>query len=263
MLWLTLLTQVDDPEVVSRWSQAVRGSVVDSELDDSLRFSIDRSGAYDEVKLWHIDIEDVESDDTTVQKKLVVSMDRPTEQMLKAQISYIDRYAGLRAERSAEILAQVNQSIPFWASIVRLDQHATESYMVAAILLELSKATEESFSDHYSTQLFSHAERVSINRTIAGVHFPCDSTAGRLLGTTLAEYLLSRAINGFESAGRSYLGSQVPESRYSDDFDGQRTLSESNREILVHEKSGHSQSGVLTWLWQEALKEWSAFSRTE
>lgn len=34
------------------------------------------------------------------------------------------------------------------------------------------------------------AERIAINRTVAGVHFPVDSAAGQLLGTSLADYLV-------------------------------------------------------------------------
>ena len=39
------------------------------------------------------------------------------------------------------------------------------------------------------TQLVRQARRFSINRTVAGVHFPIDASAGQMLGTTLGEYV--------------------------------------------------------------------------
>jgi hypothetical protein len=38
-------------------------------------------------------------------------------------------------------------------------------------------------------QMVRQARRFSVNRTIAGVHFPIDAPAGQMLGTTLGEYM--------------------------------------------------------------------------
>ena len=68
--------------------------------------------------------------------------------------------------------------------------HATEAYMVAFILPELlSLNAAEKL--HYANQLEAQAARIAINRTVAGLHFPVDSHAGRVLAKTLAEYFLS------------------------------------------------------------------------
>ena len=67
--------------------------------------------------------------------------------------------------------------------------HATQAYIVAHVLQTLLGLEP----DHpTSVQLLRQAARIATNRVIAGVHFPIDSIAGRLLGTTLGEYFVAR-----------------------------------------------------------------------
>jgi membrane-associated phospholipid phosphatase len=63
--------------------------------------------------------------------------------------------------------------------------HATEAFMVAHVLQRLTKAASPIIE-----QLQALARRTSINRTVAGVHFPVDSIAGQALGQSLGEYFV-------------------------------------------------------------------------
>ena len=70
--------------------------------------------------------------------------------------------------------------------------HATEAFLFAHLLAVLSRRGK--WNDRESVwvnQLMRQANRIAVNRTVAGVHFPVDSVAGALLGLTLAEYLVN------------------------------------------------------------------------
>jgi membrane-associated phospholipid phosphatase len=81
--------------------------------------------------------------------------------------------------------------------------HATQAYAVAYVLKSLLNL----FPDPTATpaypgvptivdQLDRLVARITTNRVIAGVHFPVDSMAGRMLGTALGEYFVGRCLGG-------------------------------------------------------------------
>jgi len=87
--------------------------------------------------------------------------------------------------------------------------HAAQAYMAAHALQKLIGWDD----GHAGTvQLQRQAERISINRVVAGVHFPVDALAGQRLGQTLAEYFVMRGgLPGCEkwqprALGRKHIG---------------------------------------------------------
>jgi hypothetical protein len=64
--------------------------------------------------------------------------------------------------------------------------HATEAFMVARLLALLAGPR---CPKGMESQLQAQAARIGQNREVAGVHFPADTLAGRILGNTLGHYL--------------------------------------------------------------------------
>lgn len=75
--------------------------------------------------------------------------------------------------------------------------HAAEAFLVARLLQVITgqpKKRRTNLTDAYSleTHLQRLAGRIADNRVVAGVHFPMDSTAGRMVGECFADYFLFR-----------------------------------------------------------------------
>lgn len=131
--------------------------------------------------------------------------------------------------------------------------HATEAFAVAAMLQALLPQGAA-----YQEQLERQAARIAVNRTVAGLHYPVDTAAGRLLGTALAEFLVARChgdtvhLRGFDGPRFEHPGGAAL------DFD--------LRVSLTNNKSGFYQYGpavggipvspLLAFMWAQARKEW-------
>ena len=70
--------------------------------------------------------------------------------------------------------------------------HCTQSYVVCEVLKALlkTKGKPDVSSQKFNGQLDRVAARIATNRVVAGVHFPVDNVAGRLVGTVLGEYFV-------------------------------------------------------------------------
>ena len=67
--------------------------------------------------------------------------------------------------------------------------HATESFMAAGVLGALIPGFGGNGKPQKALRRLAH--RIAENRVVAGLHFPIDSIAGRLLGDTLARYFVA------------------------------------------------------------------------
>ena len=103
------------------------------------------------------------------------------------------------------------------------------------------------------------AARIATNRVVAGVHFPVDSAAGRLLGTALAEFLVARA-TGTKVHERGFDG-RLFEGPHGEplDFSLHQSMNHTHGHAYTRSAgtTGVGNAPLLAWLWEEALKEWA------
>jgi hypothetical protein len=106
--------------------------------------------------------------------------------------------------RPADLSAQVQPMISTPEHGAFPAGHAAQAYAAAAVLQALLRLP----ADHpRAVQLQRIAARVSINRVIAGVHYPVDLMAGRVLGQALGDYVVARcraALVGAVDGGQAF-----------------------------------------------------------
>jgi len=95
------------------------------------------------------------------------------------------------------------------------------------------------------------AERIAVNRTVAGVHYPIDSWAGAILGRAVGQIVLSKCgidsvVDGYDYCAHGHCDFFV------DEFSKGK-----NPDFGVQEKGSVrvDSSDLFTWLWNKALKE--------
>ncbi len=139
--------------------------------------------------------------------------------------------------------------------------HASEAHITSRLLCALAGLSHTS---QPALALRRLAHRIAENRVVAGLHFPIDNVAGRLLGDCLSDYIL--AVAGCPGMG-SWIGG---------DFDGANLdPAQANAYQLVDRDSGVDAretglpcrafnralaapaSPVLQQMWADALAEWT------
>lgn len=90
--------------------------------------------------------------------------------------------------RPAELSAQVQPLISTPGHGAFPSGHCTQAYAVAHVLGVLFGRSRPALR----VQLDRLAARISMNRVVAGVHFPVDNLVGRMLGASLGAYVVAR-----------------------------------------------------------------------
>jgi hypothetical protein len=162
--------------------------------------------------------------------------------------------------------------------------HSTQAFVIAVVLCALFGAESNSV---FHQQAMRQAYRVAVNRTVAGVHFPIDSIAGHVLGTSLGEYFVARCTRNLGDDGtiisRSFKGKEIDANSPTGnpDFNYHEPLSDDDVTAYLTNNPGMTKqqvkdtfpfidwgpkketvdgSAILSWLWNQAVGEWNGNS---
>ena len=131
--------------------------------------------------------------------------------------------------------------------------HAAQSFAVAGVLSALTGKTSPAMDN----PLDQMAARIAVNRTVAGLHYPCDSAAGAVLGIAVARWVLARA-GAAPHAGQVSLdaeewGKGAPDNNR--DFH-LPALCDAKFHPNEEEKLEVEEAPMLASLWTEVTREW-------
>jgi hypothetical protein len=147
--------------------------------------------------------------------------------------------------------------------------HGTQAYAVAYVLKKLLNLDPQQHPVHkwVIDQLDRQTARIATNRVIAGVHFPVDSMAGRMLGVALGEYFYGRCTGDQTFMNRKFLANGVGiDNAPTTDFNPFKTTPPSpaaeTQELdkaPFHSASpgaNVTQSDLMEYVWLKARLEW-------
>jgi membrane-associated phospholipid phosphatase len=137
--------------------------------------------------------------------------------------------------------------------------HATQVFAVAHVLKALLKLKPTKAAHaRIIEQLDRQATRIATNRVVAGVHFPVDSMAGRMLGEALGEYFVGRCLGGKPFPGRKFIAAGIDNAPTTDfnPFNSDQTLNGPSS-FYSHAPLGTiAQSPLMEYAWLAAKSEW-------
>ena len=158
--------------------------------------------------------------------------------------------------RPVEMSPQIQPFIPTPGHASWPSGHATEAYLTCRLLQALLPNAPQ-----YREQLERLAARIAVNRTVAGLHFPVDSAVGRLLGTSLAEFMVARcqgspvAERGFD--GRLFEGPGGSALDFDPRVPMPDHLSATGYYQMLSAPHPVALSPILEFMWGKAAQEWA------
>ena len=154
--------------------------------------------------------------------------------------------------RPADYSALIQPVVPTPGHSAYPSGHSTEAHMIAFVLPKLLTSNLQEQA-HYAEQLERLAARIAINRTVAGLHFPVDSHAGRVLAKSLAEYFVHMCSGG---AVGGVNARTVDPNDAKTDFDPAFGAPTIGGELLTSLPAVPKSTSPMSWIWEQAAKEW-------
>jgi hypothetical protein len=135
--------------------------------------------------------------------------------------------------------------------------HATQVFAVAHVLTSLLNLKPAHAA--VVEQLTRQAARIATNRVVAGVHFPVDSMAGRMLGVALGEYFVGRCTGGKSFMGRKFLAAGIDGAATTDfnPFNANQDLAGPSPFYSQAKGGAIGQSSLMKHVWKAAQDEWT------
>jgi membrane-associated phospholipid phosphatase len=173
-------------------------------------------------------------------------------QVIASHVAMVAKHH-LACRRPVRIGAQVMPMIPTPAHASFPSAHATEAYAAAEVLCCFVEKQRRHYADFAQRKdlLRKLAERVAVNRTVAGVHYPIDTWAGAILGRAIGQIILAKCgvdsrVEGFDYAAKGNL-----------DFYQGEFAKGPNKDFGVSRAGSFrvGASDVFKWLWGKAGKE--------
>jgi len=137
--------------------------------------------------------------------------------------------------------------------------HATQGYAVATVLESLLSLNPVKHAGVIE-QLQRQVARIATNRVVAGLHFPVDSMAGRMLGVALGEYFVGRCTGSQTSKSRTFkVGdiNTIPTIDFNPFSNDQSLTSASGRFYSYTQAGPIKQSPLMGHVWTMARDEWT------
>jgi hypothetical protein len=136
--------------------------------------------------------------------------------------------------------------------------HATEAFAVAEVLKAILDVAVNAHADRDNRVALvdKQAERIAVNRTVAGVHYPIDTWAGATLGRIVGKLILRLCGQGGQVGDRHYM----PKAHdfFVNDFTEAFETPSGDGPINTHgEGSSVSQTPHFTWLWGKMVEEFA------
>jgi len=161
----------------------------------------------------------------------------------------------LACRRPTHIGATVMPFIPTPAHGSFPSGHATEAHAVTVVMNAFMEQQPGRFPDFQPRQILLRklAERIAVNRTVAGVHFPIDTWAGAIIGRAVGQIVLAKC--GIVNAtvdGYSY------SAQGDRDFYGNEFWKGTNPDFGVTSAGGSfpvNASPEFQWLWGKAVSD--------